>query len=305
MTDRPVSLLRSVLFVPGNRPDRIGKAARSGADAVVLDLEDAVPAREKARARAVVADALAEVRGPLTCVRIQALETGLWKDDLNAIVGPGLDAVMLPKASPQSVVELAGRLSELEGERDLAGPVSILPLVETPGGIVDGAEIAAASPRVRTLVLGSGDLTRELDLLTIRWSRSGEELAYARAKLIVDARAAGCERPIDGPYLEVRDAEGFLADCERARVLGFQGKLCLHPDQVPVANQRFGPDPAEVEFCRRVIAAAEAAEAEGSAALTVDGVFVDIALARKARRIVAIAEALESASPETRKERAC
>ena len=262
MTDRPTPLLRSVLFVPGNRPDRIEKAARTGADAIVLDLEDAVPAREKARARAVVRDALGEVRAPFVCVRIQALETGLWKDDLDAIVGPGLDAVMLPKASPQSVVELAGRLSELEGARGLAGPVSILPLVETPGGIVCGAEIAAASPRVRTLVLGSGDLTRELDLLTIRWSRSGEELAYARGKLILDARAAGCERPIDGPYLEVRDAEGFLADCERARLLGFQGKLCLHPDQVPVANQRFGPDPAEVEFCRRVIAAAKAAEAE-------------------------------------------
>jgi citrate lyase subunit beta/citryl-CoA lyase len=286
--------LRSLLFAPGNEPGKVAKAAAFGADAVILDLEDAVPDAEKVATRAAVRAALAALRGCLVAVRVNGFHTGLTTGDVAGVVGPGLDGIVLPKAeSAEHVLTLAALLEEAEARAGMpAGHVRILPLVETARGLLRASEIAAASPRVITLCFGSGDFTRDLDLPALRWSVDGLELLHARARLVVDARAAGRARPIDGPYLAVRDAAGFEADCAVARRIGMQGKLCIHPSQVGPANRLFGPDPEEVAFCRRVVADFAAAVARGSASITVEGVFVDYPIADKARRIVETAEAL-------------
>ena len=285
--------VRSLLFAPGNEPRKVEKVASFGADAVILDLEDAVPDADKVATRALVRAALPVARGGLVCVRVNGFHTGLTAGDVAEVVAAGLDCVVLPKTeSAEHVMALAALLEEAEARGGLpAGHVRILPLVETARGVVRGGEIAAASPRVLTLAFGSGDFTRDLELPSIRWSADGAELFHARTRLVVDARAAGRPRPIDGPYLSVRDARGFEEDCAIARKLGFQGKICIHPSQVP-ANRLFAPDPDEVAFCRRVVKDFTAAVARGSASITVDGVFVDYPIADKAARIIRLAEAL-------------
>ena len=269
--------------------------ATFGADAVILDLEDAVPDAEKVATRALARRALSTAGGRgLVCVRVNGLHTALTAGDVEGVVAAGLDAIVLPKTEcAEHVQALHALLDQAEARSAIPpGHVRILPLVETARGIVRGAEIAAASPRVLTLLFGSGDFTRDLELPSVRWSADGLELLYARTRLVVDARSAGRSRPIDGPYLAVRDAQGFAEDCRVARRIGFQGKLCIHPAQVAAANQLFAPDPDEVAFCRRVVAEFSAAVSKGSASITVDGVFVDYPIAGKAGQIVALADAL-------------
>lgn len=285
--------LRSLLFAPGNEPRKVDKVATFGADAVILDLEDAVPDADKVATRALVRAALPRLGAAVVCVRVNGFHTPLTEGDVAGVAAPGLGAVVLPKAERADHVRaLDALLARAESAAGLpAGHIAILPLVETARGIVAGAEIAAASPRVATLCFGSGDYTRDLGLPSLRWSVDGAELSYARTRMIVDARAAGRGRPIDGPYLSVRDEGGFERDCMVARRIGFQGKLCIHPGQVALANRLFAPDPDEVRFCRRVVAEFAQAVARGSASITVDGVFVDYPIADKAREIVRTAQA--------------
>ena len=286
--------LRSLLFAPGNEPRKVEKVASFGADAVILDLEDAVPDADKVATRAMVRAALPGLRGCMVAVRVNGVHTGLTAGDVAAVVAPGLDCIVLPKTeSAEHVLALAALLEEAEAGGGVpAGHVRILPLVETARGLLRGPEIAAASPRVITLAFGSGDFTRDLELPSVRCSADGVELSYARTRMVVDARSAGRGRPIDGPYLAVRDARGFEADSTVAMRIGFQGKICIHPSQVAPANRLFAPDPDEVAFCRRVVADFAAAVARGSASITVDGVFVDYPIADKAKRIIRMAEAL-------------
>ena len=287
-------VLRSVLFAPGNEPRKLAKVGAAGADGVILDLEDAVPVADKAAARAPVKAALPSLGHTLACVRVNALETGLTKADVEGVMCPELAAVVLPKvASAADVGALVAMLDEAEARHGVAGgTVRILPLIESGAGVQRADEIARADGRILTLVFGSGDFTRDLEIPSVRPARDASALLYARGKLVVDARAAGRLRPVDGPYLAMRDPEGFEEDCRAALRLGFQGKLCIHPAQVPIANRVFSPDPAEVDFCRRVVEAFEVAEAGGSAAITVDGVFVDYPIAEKAERIVRLAALL-------------
>ena len=286
MSDASALLLRSLLFAPGNEPRKIDKVATFGADGVILDLEDAVPDAAKVAARGLVKAALSRLHGGFVAVRVNGLHTGLTEGDVAGIVAPGLDGVVLPKTeSAEHVRTLDALLDRAEADAGLArGHVKILPLVETARGLLAGPEIAAASPRIVTLCFGSGDFTRDLELPSLRWSVDGTELFYARSRMVVDARSAGRARPIDGPFLSVRDAAGFEADCLVARKIGFQGKLCIHPSQVAAANRLFAPDPDEVAFCRRVVAEFAAAVARGSASITVDGVFVDYPIAEKAEQ---------------------
>ena len=294
MSDAPALLLRSLLFAPGNEPRKVDKVATFGADGVILDLEDAVPDAAKVAARGLVKAALPRLHGGFVAVRVNGLHTGLTEGDLSGIVAPGLDGVVLPKTeSAEHIRTLDALLDRAEADAGLArGQLKILPLVETARGLLAGPEIAAASARIVTLCFGSGDFTRDLELPSLRWSVDGAELFYARSRMVVDARSAGRARPIDGPFLSVRDAAGFEADCLVARKIGFQGKLCIHPAQVAAANRLFAPDPDEVAFCRRVVAEFAAAVARGSASITVDGVFVDYPIAEKAERIVRTAEIL-------------
>jgi citrate lyase subunit beta / citryl-CoA lyase len=297
--------LRSLLFAPGNEPRKVDKVDSFGADAVILDLEDAVPDADKVATRAMVRGALPRLRGCLVCVRVNGLHSGLTAGDVAEVVAPGLDCIVLPKTeSAEHVVAVDALIAEAENRRGVpAGHVAILPLVETARGLLRGPEIAAG-PRVITLAFGSGDFTRDLELPSIRGSADGLELLYARTRMVVDARSAGRARPIDGPYLSVRDAGGFETDCAGAMRIGFQGKICLHPSQVAPANRLFAPGEDEVAFCRRVVTDFAAAVARGSASITVDGVFVDYPIADKAARIVTLAEALAARDASSAQARA-
>ena len=285
-------LFRSLLFCPANEPRKVKRLAQSGADAVVLDLEDAVADAHKVAARSDARAALPALAGVTRCVRVNSFETGLTAGDVAAIVCPDLDAIVLPKV--ESVQDLR-RLDRLIARAETAngmsvGAVRAIAIVETCAGIAAAAEIAAG-PRLCRFVFGAGDLATDLALPSIRGDLSAA-LAYGRAKIAYDARAAGLPPPVDGPYMRVRDLEGLARDSEVARALGHGGRLCLHPGQVPVVNRIFAPDPDEVAFARKVIAAFAEAERAGSASIMVDGVFVDYPIVYKAERIVARADAI-------------
>jgi citrate lyase subunit beta / citryl-CoA lyase len=286
-------LFRSLLFCPANEPRKIARLARSAADAVVLDLEDAVADAHKIAARGTAREALSALDGVTRCVRVNSFETGLTVGDVAAVVCAELDAIVLPKAETvQDIRRLDRLIARAEATNGVAaGAVRVIAIVETCAGIAAAAELAGGGSRLCRIVFGAGDLAADLGLPTIRGDLSAA-LAYGRAKIVYAARAAGLPPPVDGPYLHVRDLAGFARDSETARALGHGGRLCLHPDQVPVVNRIFSPDAEEVAFARKLIAAFAEAEGAGSASITVDGVFVDYPIARKARHIVALADAI-------------
>ena len=296
-------IIRSLLFAPANEPRKTGKLGASGADAVVLDLEDAVADDQKVAARGAAREALAALRserrsrggGPLACVRVNAYDTGLTVEDLRSIACADLDLVVLPKVeSPRDLARASQVLDVAEAEAGLApGGIGIIALVETCAGIAVSADICAAGGRLASIGFGSGDLGKDIGIPTIRGDLSAAT-AYGRAKLVYAARAAGLPRPIDGPHLAVRDLDALEEDCRVARDLGHGGKVCIHPAQVPVANRIFAPDPDEVAFAREVVSDFAAAEARGAAAITVGGVFIDYPIVLKAKAIIALAEELDA-----------
>lgn len=291
MTD--LRLLRSLLFCPANEHRKVARLAQSGADAVVLDLEDAVADTHKSAARAAAREALSGIAGVTRCVRINSFGTGHTAADVAAVVCPELDGIVLPKAeTAQDLRRLDRLIAQAEARNGMrSGVVRVLALIETCTGVAACAEIAAAAPRLCRTIFGAGDLGVDLGLPTIRGDLS-PALAYGRAKIVYDSRAAGLPPPIDGPYLRVRDLTGLARDSEIARALGHGGRVCLHADQVQVVNQIFAPDPDEVDFARRVLEAFVAAERAGSASILVDDVFVDYPIVHKAERIVALADAI-------------
>ena len=291
--------MRSLLFCPANEPRKVARLSGSGADAVVLDLEDAVAANEKVAARQSAREALPILRNALRCVRLNAFETGLTSGDVEAVVCKDLDALILPKAeTAQDMRRLDRLIAKAEAKDGLApGRIGVIALVETCAGIAAAAEIAASRSRLITLVFGSGDLGSDLDLPTIRGDLGGA-LAYGRSKIVYDARAAGLPPPLDGPFLKVRDQTLLEQDCMISRSLGHRGRVCIHPDQVPVVNRIYSPDPDEVRFAHKVVHAFADAERVGSASIAVDGIFVDYPIVHKAKRIIALADAIAARGAE-------
>ncbi len=286
-----IAAMRSMLFAPGNHPRRVEKAFQSGADAVVLDLEDAVPSAEKERARVLIKDAVGARRACGTYVRINAHATVHWRADLEAVIGQGLDGIVLPKTeSVEQIREVEAHIAAVEQSAGLApDTVYLIPLIESAQGVLAAVEIARCSRRVQCLAFGGADYTLDLDL---EWSEDEQELAYARATLTHASRAARIEPPIDSPTIQIRDRDRLRTSAQLARRMGFQGKLCIHPEQVACCNEIFTPSAAQIQHAHAVIAAFEQAEAAGSAALQLDGALIDYAMVRKARRVLEIAERL-------------
>jgi citrate lyase subunit beta/citryl-CoA lyase len=281
---------RSYLFVPGDREARLAKAPSLGADAVIMDLEDAVAMGEKEAARDRVRRFLAAGSRVPLFVRVNALGTPWHEDDVRGVVGPGLSGIVLPKAeSAEGVVEVDRRVGRAEEAAGLeAGTVELVVLVETAAGILHAAEIAAATPRVTSVAFGAYDLARDLDL---RLTPGGEELLVPRVAVVLAARAAG-RTPVDTVFADIGDSDGLERECRRARDLGFAAKLCIHPGQVAAIHRHFSPSPAELEEARRVVEAFERAEAEGRAAITVDGRLVDYPIALQQRALLERGRAL-------------
>ena len=287
-------VLRSLLFAPGNHARRVHKCLTLEADAVILDLEDAVAQAEKVATRDLVVQALGQPRRGLGYVRVNALSTSWALGDLQAVVAPGVDGIVLPKVESARELHTAQWLLEaLERDRGLpAGRLDLIPIIETAAGFANLPSIAQAARRARRLAFGAGDFTLDVGLA---WSADEAELLPHRSALVLQSRAAALEPPLDTVWVTLDDAPGFQRSVERARSLGFQGKLCIHPDQVPVVNACFSPTPQELAQARRVISAFEQAEREGLAAIQVDGQFVDYPIVYRAQRIVARAEAIEHA----------
>jgi citrate lyase subunit beta / citryl-CoA lyase len=287
-----MNVLRSMLFVPGNNARRVEKALGLDADAVILDLEDAVAAGEKPAARTAVVEALRRPRATRAYVRINGLATEWCYADLTGIVQPGLDGILLPKVERASDLHIADwLLGVLERERGLPrGGIDLMPIIETGLGLAAIAEICGSGARTRRVVFGAADFTLDMNM---QWTRDEAELAHARAQIVLASRVAGLEPPIDTVWARLQDSDGLLASARTSRDMGFQGRMCIHPDQVAIVHEVFTPSVEDHARALKIVAAFEEAERAGLASIRVDGQFVDYPIVEKARKTLAIASVVK------------
>ncbi|HKP17926.1 MAG TPA: CoA ester lyase [Gaiellaceae bacterium] len=291
MQQRPY---RCLLFVPGDKPEMLAKATRFGADAYVLDLEDAVAEDNKHGARDIVRDAIPRFaeQGVGSFVRINAVDTPHWLGDLQSIAVPGLTGIILPKAaSVGEVTAISIVLDTLEDAAGIArGTIDIQLLLETAPGIQNAYELMHASPRVRSAFGGAApdaDVNRSLGF---RWTKEGRETLYVRSRILLAARAAGLPYPVTGTWTDLEDLEGLRTYAIEGRNLGYSGMYAIHPGQVAVINEVFTPSAAEVERARGIIAAMEQAASEGLGAVRFEGTMIDIAMVAGAHEVLSFAE---------------
>lgn len=278
---------RSLLYVPGDRPDRFAKAAGSGADAVILDLEDAVAAERKDDARAAVGAFVGDHAGECQLwVRVEPSTLAL---DASAAAGPGLTGLLLPKVAPELLDELDGVLTDLEASRGLTvGSTPVIGILETASGLQRLIEIAGHT-RVRRLGIGEADLAGELGLVP---DESRSQLAPIRSSVVIASAAAGLERPIGPVHTTVDDLDGLRATTRQQLAQGFRARTAVHPRQVAVINEVFTPGPHELADARAVLAAYEDSLAQGVGVLRdPSGRVMDAATVRAAREILERARA--------------
>jgi citrate lyase subunit beta / citryl-CoA lyase len=284
--------IRSLLFVPGNREDRIRKALVSEADAVVLDLESATPTGELEGARAICRRLIAEpapaasARRPSIFVRVAEARSPEQSRDLEAVVAAGLTGILLPQVTlPRDVIATDEALTRCEAAAGIAlGRTRIMPLVESASAVRMAFEIASASPRVAYMggaTSRGGDLARSIGF---RFSAEGRETLFLRSKVLVDVRAAGIPNPLSGLWGRVDDLEGLRAFAEESRDLGYEGLMTIHPKQVPIVNAIFSPSAEEIGEWRRILEAMEQAERAGQGAIRFEGHLVDAAHVTTARQ---------------------
>jgi Citrate lyase beta subunit len=289
--------VRTALFAPGIKERVMTKALESGADAVILDLEDSVPLASKAEARALVAKTIDAAAGslsrPLIYVRVNGAATGLLADDLNAVVRPGLDAILLSKAeNVEDVQQTAAVLERNESQRGMKqGSAEIILQIENALGVYNCFNLIKASPRVAATCFGSardGDLQTDLGC---SWSIEGTELLYARSKVLLDTRAAGSHiHPLDGVFSDLNDETGLIADSRLSARLGYIGRTVIHPKQIAPVKSAYAVPEVEVAYYQKVVVEFAAAEKAGTAAIAVDGKLVDYAMAQRARRVLELAK---------------
>jgi citrate lyase subunit beta/citryl-CoA lyase len=283
----PIRPRRSVLFMPGSNPRALEKARALPADALIVDLEDAVAPESKDSARAIAAAALAAggYRPRELGVRVNPFDTAWGHADLAAAASWPIDAVLLPKVENADRVRLA---VDLLDEAGAPPEMAVWCMIETPKGVLAAAEIAGASPRLAALVLGTSDLAADL---RARHTRDRLPLLPALGMVLLAGRAHGLT-VLDGVHLDLADDEGFAAICRQGRELGFDGKTLIHPKQIAAANEAFAPTMAEIEHAKKVIAAYREADAGGKGVVLVDGRLVEALHVAEARRILALAAAI-------------
>ena len=284
---------RSYLFAPGNHERRVEKALGFGADVVILDLEDAVAISEKKSTRELINKTLEQPRNCAVFVRVNAYDTEFCYGDICSIVSENLDGIVLPKLeSLEDLRSIDWLLGNLEQERALPnGSIDLMPIIETAVGLVNIREIARADTRVKRLAFGGGDYTRDLGM---EWTLKEDELLPVRSEMVLASRFGKLEPPVDTVFINIKEHDAFRSSCSNILGLGFQGKMCIHPDQVPVTNETFTPDPEEVKWSQRVIDEFAKAEKAGIASIQIDGYFVDYPIVEKAQRTVDIANLLET-----------
>lgn len=278
---------RSALFVSGGAPEPLERFRATGADTLILDLEDTVTPARKPEARQRVAAAL---RPPLwggteRAVRVNAPATAYFDDDLRAIVAAGPDALVIPKAtSADQIREVDARVGQAEREAGLPpGSIRLLPLIETALGVLNAYPIAAAAPRVAALLLGHVDLSRDLGLREAG-ARDGT-IFHARCQLVLAARAAGRDA-IDAVFMNLADPDGFRAEAREGLRLGYAGKLLIDRDQVPLVHEVYTPSAEEVAYARRVVEAFAAQAAEGTGLFLLAGRLIDLPVVEAERSVL-------------------
>ena len=266
------------------------------ADALVPDFEDSVPDGEKENARHVTASMLAKLAetGKLLIPRVNAIETGLLKDDLAAVVGPHILGVSVGKTQDvKDIKNVSAVLSRLEKKAGLKnGSVKILPWIETAKAVVKVYEICTASPRIIGAAFGAEDFTHDMG---IERSEEDAEVAFARNAVCVAARAAGIPA-LDTPFFKFRDADSLRKNAVAAKRCGFKGKFAIHPAQIDIINETFSPAPEEIDYARLVVAAFEEAERRGRGSTSLDGKVIDVPVVKRARALLSAAAAIERRS---------
>ncbi len=274
---------RTYLFAPGNHARRAEKAFTLDCDAVILDLEDAVAVAEKPATRALVVETLKQNPGKRGYVRVNAWDTEFCFNDILAVTGPWLTGLILPKVEEAAqVIAVDWILANIERDKGMdVGAIDLVPIIETGKGVANVRAIAAAGTRVRRLSFGAGDYTKDMSM---RWTLAETEIDHARAEIALASRAEGLEPPIDSVWIHIKDTDGLVRSAEKVRDMGYQGKLCIHPDQIGPTNGVFTPTEEQIAFAEKVVAAFEEAEARGLASIQMDGYFIDYPIVDQARR---------------------
>ncbi|NDB32939.1 MAG: CoA ester lyase [Nitrososphaeria archaeon] len=266
-------LYRSLLFVPGNNPRFLEKAKSSPADIVCFDLEDSVPDSEKKTARNLIKEALKSrsAYSSSVYVRTNSPISGKIPDDLKEIIQKGLDGIVIPKVNnAKEFSKIIKIVKSLEKKRKLK-PVSIIPSIESAEGVVNTYEIAKSNKRIPAVVFGVFDLLNDMG---IEYTKQSEGAKYARAKIPLDARAAGI-LAIDAIWQDLEDLEGLRQDCMIGKSLGYSGKSIIHPDQITPAHELFAPNKSEIEWATKVCSVYESSSQKGKGATVVDGKMID------------------------------
>ena len=287
--------IRSLLLCTPTLERHVQSALGSLADAVVLDLETTIAEAEKSEAREVARKVMAGQHRPDIFIRINEIDSPHVLDDLLALQTQGVRGLMLPQAEDRrQIIALDWLLSRLEQRYSRAGPIEIIPLVETARGVEDLGSVLSASPRIRQATFGVADYAFDTG---IRASRDENELAYIRMRLVHASKAAGLQPPIDTVWLDLNDAEGMRQALARSKREGFAGRLCIHPKQAELVNQAFTPTVEEVANALKIVQAFEAAMKNNIAAIRIDGKLVDLPIVRSAQRIIDLAKVSSEPNP--------
>ena len=288
-----MELLRSLIFVPGNRPNMLERALDFEADIIMVDLEDSVPPAEKVAARDVAAEWAPKLRqaGQRVMVRCNSLDTGLTQAELAAVISPDLYGFSVGKTeSAWDLQQIDGIASNLEGRAGLEeGRLKLIPWIESARAMVNINDMASASARTIALAFGAEDFTNDMG---IQRTDDGAEVYHSRSAVAIAARAAGMAS-LDSPFVAFRNPEGLRQDAATARRMGYTGKFAIHPAQVETINELFSPLPEDVAYARRVMEAWHEAEAGGRGSLALDGKMVDVPVVKRAQNLLALVDEID------------
>ncbi|HCP23663.1 MAG: CoA ester lyase [SAR202 cluster bacterium] len=289
-----MELFRSFIFVPGNRANMLERARNFNADVIMVDLEDSVPPGEKETAREMAKEWVPALKkeGKRVMVRVNSLDTGLTRQELEAVVSPDLYGISLGKVESTWNMRDADRmLSSIEHLAGVEpGSIKMVAWAETASALVDARDIATASKRVVALAFGAEDFTNDMG---IERTDTGEEVQVPRSLVPVAARAANVAS-LDSPFVLFQDPDALRADAQRARQMGYTGKFAIHPAQLDIINETFSPSAEEIAYARQIMAAWEEAEAAGRGSLAMDGRMVDVPVVKRAQNLLAFADAVEA-----------
>ena len=289
-----MELLRSLIFVPGNRPNMLEKALSFDADVIMVDLEDSVPPAEKAAARDMAAEWVPRLRqsGRTVMVRVNSLDTGLTVSEVSALAGPDLYGFSIGKTESVWDMREADRIVTVaESSAGLEpGGIKLIPWIENAKAIMACQEIAAAASRIAAIAFGAEDYTNDMGL---QRTDTGEEVQFPRSLAPVAARAAGVAS-LDSPFVRFRDPEGLKEDCGASRQMGYTGRFAIHPAQLEIINEAFSPSPDDVDYARQVVEAWNQAEAEGRGSVALGERMIDVPVLKRAQNLLAQSDAIQA-----------